>query len=177
MPERKCEVCERIFERPRNLSSRVFSTRRFCCLKCFGASVRKNRLCPICGNPVQCKDNKLYCSWVCAKKRPRKRGASNACWKGGRTIDPSGHVRVRMDPDHKWARGMRMQHGYVLEHRLVMAEKLGRALDNHETVHHINGNPGDNRIENLQIRTGRHGRGACFQCLDCGSKNVKSITI
>ena len=39
------------------------------------------------------------------------------------------------------------------EHRTIMEYFLGRKLKRNEHVHHINGNPKDNRIENLEIKS------------------------
>lgn len=64
-----------------------------------------------------------------------------------------------------------------LQHRFVMSESLGRPLEKGETVHHINGDRSDNRIENLQLRQGNRGMGSKFTCQDCGSHNVKAVSL
>jgi len=47
----------------------------------------------------------------------------------------------------------------VFEHRFVMSQHIGRDLFPEETVHHVNGDRQDNRIENLELFSSRHGPG------------------
>jgi len=99
-------------------------------------------------------------------------GESHASWKTGRVKMSDGYTFIRVSPKHPWFKAMAQVNGYVAEHRWVMAEVLGRPLDDSESVHHINGQRNDNRPENLQLRQGKHGTGVVYHCADCGSFNV-----
>lgn len=75
------------------------------------------------------------------------------------------------------------KHSYVLYHRVVMENKLGRLLDKNEVVHHVNGDKHDNRLSNLQLATKagharQHqlhiGRKMCeLKCPECGCRFVR----
>lgn len=92
----------------------------------------------------------------------------------GTWTNAEGYVFERIAPDDPMT--TMANNGYVLQHRLVLARYLGRPLTPKETVHHINGRRGDNRIENLQLRNGKHGKGVALCCADCGSRNIVEIT-
>ena len=57
-----------------------------------------------------------------------------------------GYVDMKVGP-----RSSSDKDGWMPEHRYVMEQHLGRALLEHETVHHLNGQRDDNRIENLEL--------------------------
>ena len=92
------------------------------------------------------------CKACTSKDYKRKYGEDNPCWRGGRYVRDTGYVMLKINPDDAYipmTTGVRM----VGEHRLVMAKYLGRCLKTKEVVHHLNGDRGDNRIENLAIVT------------------------
>ena len=70
--------------------------------------------------------------------------------------------------------------GYVLMHRVVMENQIGRLLTNDEVVHHIDGNKSNNDISNLQLLTNaehaklhadRHPRKmVLLKCPQCGKE-------
>lgn len=104
-------------------------------------------------------------------------GPTHSQWKGGRVKLSKGYIGILVDQDGPIGWAMRRGSGYVPEHRLVMAHSLGRTISDSETIHHINGDRTDNRLENLQLRQGEHGSGVVMQCLDCGSHNVEAVPI
>jgi hypothetical protein len=70
-----------------------------------------------------------------------------------RQVARHGYIRLHIPrtPERK---------GYtILEHRYVMERMLGRPMTREETVHHKNGQRTDNRPENLDLRSSRHGPG------------------
>lgn len=108
--------------------------------------------------------------------RPRG-GAHNCHWRGGRSVSPAGYVYVWVAPDDTLGQAMSYGNNQCREHRLVMARHLGRPLMKHETVHHVNGDRQDNRIENLELRSGNHGPGHKLRCRACGASDIESVKI
>lgn len=80
-------------------------------------------------------------------------GENNPAWKGGVTIfkKKGNYKNVRYVRCPKDYLAMARKDGYVMEHRLIMAQQVGRVVLRTEAVHHINHNPTDNRIENLML--------------------------
>ncbi len=109
------------------------------------------------------------------EKRPARKGRSGV-WNGGRSLTTNGYVSILLDRDDRYA-AMGNVNGRVFEHRLTMAQSLGRCLFPWETVHHIDGDKQNNDLTNLQLRTGRHGKGVVLQCACCGSQDIKSVEI
>jgi transposase len=104
--------------------------------------------------------------------KPRSNGDGTGRWhKGEWRREDHGYIRVRVLPEDPLF-CMADKTGYVLEHRYVMAQKLGRPLTDQESVHHKDNNPQNNKRSNLQLRSGQHGKHAAFRCRECGSRNI-----
>ena len=103
----------------------------------------------------------------------KKRGSPK---KVERRITKTGYAMIMLEHDDPYF-CMINKGGVVMEHRYVMAKKLGRPLTRKETVHHIDGDKQNNVIENLQLRSSNHGAGVVHVCQNCGSKNIKAVHI
>lgn len=95
---------------------------------------------PMFGKGLFGKDNPMF-----GKSREQ-----SPTWRGGRKIRKDKYILVVAPADHPYPQTYKGTK-YVLEHRFVMEQHIGRFLSPQEVVHHINGNPTDNRIDNLRL--------------------------
>lgn len=176
LPDKDCLTCGTTFH-PGSYQA------KYCSLKCRPAPAHKNQIaknCIKCGKEFhvsQCNANAKYCSSYCTRNRvtlqcvtcgkifekPASGAKAKYCSmpclgldrrKDRRKPDSNGYI-VAYAPDSPYAG----KGGFIPEHRLVMAEHLGRSLKPHETVHHKNGVRDDNRLENLELWSSRHTAG------------------
>ncbi len=95
------------------------------------------------------------------------RGAKHANCKGDAKRNVHGYplrlISLLSGSAWEFATAMVPNQYYILEHRLVMALQQGRPLRSDEIVHHIDGDKGNNTIDNLFLtdvheHTGEHAK-------------------
>jgi hypothetical protein len=143
-----CKICKKIFKRKR--------VKQFFCSFTCGAKGKKY---------VQCRFSKKikvicdFCEkefekWPCLVKKTinEKHYCNPVCRKLAMSANKTlyGFKKTTGSPLNPYKRCMK-EGKFVYEHRWIMEQKIGRKLKRNEHVHHINGNPKDNRIENLEI--------------------------
>lgn len=115
---------------------------RYADLRSINIAIKKNTFtgrCQICSSRLM------------GKKLGKRRGIKSSGWKGGKHYD-RGYVVCSIQPDNPFF-CMTKTYNQIYEHRLVVAEHLGRPLTSKEVVHHIDGERSNNHIDNLVLMT------------------------
>ncbi len=106
----------------------------------------KSKHCHACGCKYHHHHNSQSTHW----------GNKNPHWKGGKFVDKNGYIMVLISQQNFFypmarSKGTHTRQKYIGEHRLIMAKALNRLLSPKEMVHHIDGNPTNNKLENLEL--------------------------
>lgn len=168
-----CKFCEQTFKSQGRLGNGAI----YCSIKCHNAAkgilTRECLLCKKVYKPNNNNSAQKYCSHKCSEigslgARPER--------YIGAIKTKQGYTMVRISDDSPYV-SLRNKIGYVLEHRLVMSEMIGRAMAATEQVHHKDGVRSNNNSSNLELRVGNHGSGATHHCptCTCGKQKVETV--
>lgn len=146
--------------------------RKFCSAACANDAKRvttKSRECAVCGGEIAGNRPAFarFCSRTCSNQGRAK--TSRLVPNGTRHVLDSGYAVVKTDD------------GWVLEHRVVMAETLGRPLEKKERIHHRDGDRSNNLPGNLELwklKSNQPGgvRQADYHCKGCRCAEMNGVS-
>lgn len=144
-PNVTCATCGKKFYMPPAWIRRA--KRHYCSQSCNGkaravALVQHNR-----EHPMQVSESERQ------RRREAMTGSNNPSWRGGISKE-NAKARKRQVVYVKCPEEylpMARKDGWIMEHRLVVAQQLKRLLSSTEVVHHVDHNPSNNDPSNLML--------------------------
>lgn len=112
--------------------------------------IERSGQCRECGGPIN-RDNKnrirIFCSAYCRYENMAPIGTVISYEKSR----PDWYLIEKVPDGTPGTKCSGNRYRWMLQHRYVMQQMLGRPLIKGENVHHINGMKSDNRPENLEL--------------------------
>jgi endogenous inhibitor of DNA gyrase (YacG/DUF329 family) len=153
MELKKCALCYKPIE-VGNLFPSQYKLRKYCGNTCAVIAVHKQQENRVIKECVECKST----FYIKASHKDKRKTCSRRCGsiQHGKKISGEQHPgwkEVKKKSNVFLYRRITISGFKQYEHRYIMEQHLGRKLGCNEVVHHINGNPVDNRLENLELMT------------------------